>query len=171
MKEKSSSKRGWQKNSQLRPDELDVRSTKDALLEGFVVECQVVWAERVTEAGSDLTNVFPFTEQCSTTFPSILPKPTKNFTVMSFICKTGVLLAGEYAWMCLPASVYVWERTCVAWVADSITWRTITLACQRPKDLRKISRLNRSSPLSFPSSFQEEVQICFDKIKSILPFL
>lgn len=82
---------------QLRPDELDVRSTKDALLEGFVVECQVVWAERVTEAGSDLTNVFPFTEQCSTTFPSILPKPTKNFTVMSFICKTGVLLAGEYA--------------------------------------------------------------------------
>lgn len=107
---------------------------------------------RVTEAGSDLTNVFPFTEQCSTTFPSILPKPTKNFTVMSFICKTGVLLAGEYAWMCLPASVCVWERTCVAWVADSITWRTITLACQRPKDLRKISRLNRSSPLSFPSS-------------------
>ncbi|KAF6734063.1 hypothetical protein FQA47_011467 [Oryzias melastigma] len=55
------------------------------------------WTEHTIGGQQDFFVAFQRgkTKQCSTTFPSILPKPTKNFTVMSFICKTGVLLADE----------------------------------------------------------------------------
>lgn len=115
MKEKYSERLAKKKNLQPRPDELDVRITEDAFSwrrESAVVECQVVWPGRVTEAGSDLTNVFPFIALLSTTVPLRPPQPPKppqkNFTVMSFICKTGVLFSG---WMCVHASVS--ESVCV----------------------------------------------------------
>lgn len=119
--------------------------------ESPVVECQVVWPGRVTEAGSDLTNVFPFIALLSTTSHSVLPNrqkpPQKTLRWCHSYAKQACFQRMNVYVQCVCEQVCVCVCACVAWVADSITWRTITLACQQPKDLRKISRLNHSAPL------------------------
>ncbi len=73
--------------------------------ESPVVECQVVWPGRVTEAGSDLTNVFPFIALLFTTSPSVLPNrqnlPRKLYGDVIHMQNRRAFSE----WMCMHASV------------------------------------------------------------------
>lgn len=77
--------------------------------ESPVVECQVVWPGRVTEAGSDLTNVFPFIVLLSTTSPSVLPNRQKPPQKTLRWCHS---YAKQACFQQLNVCACVYERVC-----------------------------------------------------------